>query len=321
MPSNPSCQRTIMADSSSSDAPVKFSSGGVVMAGLRIYRDHLTPYYWQAFQSYLWIALAAVITVVTILGVDALSLVLDQNTVEGLMILALLGLLIPWGYCLAKSIAVQGVLARVAFFEVGEQPESLEAARIQLMPRFWRFLWASLLAGLVALLALLIVVGIFVLLVVISSILSLTNSPGAMLWGGLALLWFFVGLFMFVWIFSRLALTDVCLAIEPTLSPVDALGRSWALTKGHVLSLQIIFSIVFVITLPIVIASNFGSIVAFFMGLEDNVGNIINFPFAMVFGSLLIPIWQAIKAVVYFDLRTRKEGLKLSLDLPLMDDF
>ncbi len=315
-------QINIMTDSSSGGALLKLSVGDVVTAGLRIYRDHFKPYYWQAIQSYLWIALAVVISVLLIGAVTAIGavLALDPNALAGILILVVLGLFVPWGYCLAKSIAVQGVLARVAFFEAGEKPESLEAARIQLMPRFWRFLWASLLTGLIMTLCLLIVGGIFALLLVMGGLMTFADPNGSILII-LAFVWMFVGVFIYVWFFSRLALTDVCLAVEPTLSPVNAVSRSWELTKGYVLTLQMIFFIAFLMTIPLSILSNFGSVVALLVGQDQNMATIINLPLSILIGALLIPFWQAIKAVIYFDLRTRKEGLRLSLDLPPMDDY
>lgn len=310
-----------MSNPSSSSPLGKLSAGDVVTAGLRIYRDHFKPYCWQACQSYLWIALAVLITGAVLGGIIGLGSVLNPMALAGIVILVGLGLLIPWGYCLAKAIAVQGVLARVAFFEVGETPESLEAARIQLMPRFWRFLWASLLAGLLVLLSLGIVGGVFALLVAIAGLTSEVNITVAIAAGILAFIWIFVGLFIYIWVFSRLALTDVCLAVEPTLSPLNAIGRSWDLTKGYVLNLQLIFFIAFLMTLPLTMVSNLGSIFTLVLNLDETMANIIDIPFTVVISVLLIPFWQAIKAVIYFDLRTRKEGLSLSLELPPMDDF
>jgi hypothetical protein len=74
-------------------------------------------------------------------------------------------------------------------------------------------------------------------------------------------------------------------------------------------------------TIPLSVLSNVGSIVALLAGLDENMATLINFPLSVLIGAFLIPFWQAIKAVIYFDLRTRKEGLRLSLDLPPMEDF
>ncbi|MFN9175181.1 MAG: hypothetical protein ACK58N_11940 [Synechocystis sp.] len=283
-----------MTDFSSGGTLLKLSIGDVVTAGLRIYRDHFKPYYWQAVQSYLWIALAVFISVIVLGGVTAIGAVLDPTAFVGILILVVLALFVPWGYCLAKSIAVQGVLARVAFFEAGEQPESLAAARIQLMPRFWRFLWASLLTGLVMILCLAIVGGIFAFLLIMGGLMSFADPNGGIVII-LSFAWIFVGIFIYIWVFSRLALTDVCLAVEPTLSPLNAVNRSWALTKGYVLTLQMIFFIAFLMTSPLSILSNFGSVVALLAGQDENMATIINLPLSILIGALLIPFWQAIK--------------------------
>jgi hypothetical protein len=310
-----------MTNPSSRSTLGKLSIGDVVTAGLRIYRDHFKSYYWQAFKSYLWIALAVLISLVVFGGVMVIGAALDPTALAGILILVVLGLFVPWGYCLAKATAAQAVLARVAFFEAGEKPESLEAARIQLMPRFWRFLWASLLAGLLATLCLFAVIFILILLLFLVGVMGFTNSNAALIFGILSFIWVIFGLYIYIWVFSRLALTDVCLAVEPTLSPLNAISRSWELSKGYVLNMQMIFFIAFLITIPLTIVGNLGSIVGLLIGLDENIANIINFPFSIVIGALLIPLWQAIKAVIYFDLRTRKEGLSLSLELPPMDDF
>ncbi|MEY2984681.1 MAG: hypothetical protein RLZZ568_1298 [Cyanobacteriota bacterium] len=310
-----------MADSSSRLPLQTLNIGDVVTAGLRIYRDHFKPYYGQAFQFYLWITLAIIISLVVVLAVRAIEAALTPPVSTGIWIFVVLALFVPWGYCLAKAIAVQGVLARVAFFEVGEAPESLEAARIQLMPRFWRFLRTSLLVALLMTLCSLVVGGILALLLLLGSVIGEANPGGGIAVGILAFVWFWVGLFIYIWVFARLALTDVCLAVEPTLSPVNAVSRSWHLTHGDGVNLQKLFIIVFLLTLPLVVVGNLGSIGATLAGLDKNMATLINFPFSILVGALFIPFWQTIKAVVYCDLRTRKEGLRLSMDLPPLEDF
>jgi len=36
-------------------------------------------------------------------------------------------------------------------------------------------------------------------------------------------------------------------------------------------------------------------------------------PLSFGFGALVLPFWQAIKAIIYYDLRSRKEGLGLQM--------
>ena len=131
---------------------------------------------------------------------------------------------------------------------------------------------------------------------------------------------FLSAIFCYIYIFSRLALTDVSLAIELRLTSTGAFKRSWALTKGYVFSLQLIFLIAFLITIPFWVISNVGGLIPLVMGLPNEVATIFNLPWGLVIGSLLVPFWQGIKAMVYYDLRTRKEGRYSSLEnLPLID--
>ncbi len=308
-----------MPSPSSENAFIKLSVGDVVTAGLRVYRDHFRPYFLQALTAYLWIVVAFVLSILVILLIVGLGAFMGETAVIGLGVLSGLGLLIPWAYCLAKFNAAQAVLARVVFYEVEEQPESLAAARIQLMPRFWRFLWANLIVSI----CLFMVFGAYALITVIlsfgivaSGLSGDAGATAAILLMILLFSWIFFGGFLYLWVFSRLALADACLAMEPTLSPLNAVNRSWQLTKGYVVSLQLIFFIAFLITVPLSIISNFGSFLALGLGLSEEVATILNTPLSVAIGALLIPFWQAIKAVIYYDLRIRKEGVNLSLDVP-----
>jgi hypothetical protein len=313
-----------MSKQFSEGALIKLSVGDVVSGGLRIYRDQFKPYLFLAFQSYLWLLLPMAITGLVVAAVAGLAVVMEPIALAGIIVAAIAVLLLPWGYCLGKMVAVQGVLARLAFFEVGEQPETVAAAKIQLMPRFWRFLWVSLLSSVIFLLFFIpiglgysILIGLFAWNAAIND----SNIPIFIVLGLLVVIWSLISLYIYIWAFSRLALVDVCLALEPTLSPINAIGRSWTLTKGYVLSLQLIFFLAFLITLPLSAFTNIGTIGTVILGIDQAWGSLIDIPLGLMVSVLIVPFWQAIKAIVYYDLRTRKEGLNLSLDLPPMDSI
>lgn len=300
------------------------SVGDVVSGSLRVYRDHFKSYLWLAGQAYLWLLAPLLVTALIVAMLAGLAMVMEPIALTGLIILAIAVLLVPWGYCLGKLLATQGVLARLVFFEVGEQPETVAAAKIQLMPRFWRFLWVSLLTSLVFFLFFIpiflgygVIVGLFTFIFmggdpdVVTILLSVL----------LTIVWTLVSLYIYIWIFARLALVDVCLALEPTLSPLNAINRSWSLTKGYVLSLQLIFFLAFLITLPLSMFTNIGSLTTIILDVDPAWGSVVDIPLGIVVSILIVPFWQAIKALVYYDLRTRKEGLNLSLDLPTIDSF
>lgn len=260
----------------------KLSVGDIVTGGLRIYRDHFKNYFGEAFRAYLWV-------------------------------------LVPV-YGWAKFLAIQGLLGRLAFQEAQEQPESIPEARRQVMPKLWYFLVASIAMGLFLMLALLgfVIVGVVVGIIVGSLFSGLAGSNFVVsalgVLGGLAfILVFFFG---YIWLYSRLSLTEICLAIEPDLKPMEAIQRSWQLTQGYVFSLQLVFFIAVLITIPISILSNLGTLVTSIMGTGEAFASLIDLPLTVVLGALLVPFWQAVKAVAYFDLCVRKEGLNVSLTMP-----
>ena len=94
-----------------SSASDPLSVGNVVSAGLRIYRDRFRLYYGLAFNAYAW-------------------------------------LLIPI-YGWAKFSAIPGQIARLAFYEVSETPETASEARSYVDPRMWTFFWSGLLVSLI----------------------------------------------------------------------------------------------------------------------------------------------------------------------------
>ncbi len=311
-----------MTNRATSGGPIKLSVGDVITASLRIYRDHFKPYLLVSLQGYLWLLPAGVITAGVVAVLAALERAVNEIALAGMIVAAIAFLLVPWGYCLGKLVALQGVLARLVFFEVGEQPETVAAAKIQLMPRFWRFLWISLLSSLIFFLFF-IPIGLgYGILIGFFAWNFAGGDPTIAATIALILLmiaWTFISFYIYIWAFARLALVDVCLAMEPTLSPTKAIGRSWALTKGYVLSLQLIFFLAFLITLPLSAFTNIGTMGTVILGIDQTWGSLIDIPLGLIVSILIVPFWQAIKALVYYDLRTRKEGLNLSLDLPPVD--
>lgn len=263
---------------------LSLSVGNVVSAALRIYRDRFKLYYSLAFQAYLWI-------------------------------------LVPI-YGWAKFAAILGLISRLAFGEVSERPESLNDARRHIKPRLWNFFLAGLLVAL-------IFFGIYLVFGIIAGIGAAILVPqvqGNPAIGGitvlLGLIALFAFIFGFIWLYSRLSIVELPIAVESKPDPSAAIGRSWTLTQGFVLRLQAIFFVAFLITLPISFIVQIASVIvqtvlaAIFpqdSGLFAFIYLIASFAIAFGSGALLIPFWQAIKAVIYYDLRTRKEGLGLEI--------
>jgi len=219
-------------------------------------------------------------------------------------------------YGWAKFAAIQAIISRLAFFEVRETPESLADARRQVMPKMWILLVTGILIGLIFF-AGLIVFGIILALFGVGFAANIeSNGLVSLVFVLLMVLFFFFMIFASIWLISRIAFAELAIAIDGIREATKAIGRSWTITQGFVAKIQIIFFIAFLLTIPFSIVSNLGSLL--FQSAEW--GAVINLFLTIPLGALLVPFWQSIKAVIYYDLLTRKEGLGLELR-ELNDNF
>lgn len=258
------------------------SVGNVVSAGLRIYRDHFKSYFGLAFVGYLW-------------------------------------LLVPI-YGWAKFSAIAGLISRLAFGEVRENPETVNDARSEVNPRMWSFFWAGILTFLIFLgVSLVGSIAIGILAGGAAVIFGQNGTLISVLLTIVSVIAFFI---IYIRIISRLLIVELPLAIENNLTASSAIGRSWELTKGSVGRIQWIVFVAFLISLPLGIVVNLLSaivqgILTGILGAESSlfflVYYILILPLSFANGAALLPFWQAIKAVIYYDLRSRKEGLGLEM--------
>ncbi|MGL6339598.1 MAG: DUF975 domain-containing protein [Waterburya sp.] len=259
------------------------SVGNVVSAGLRIYRDNFKKYFKLAFFGYLWIFVPV--------------------------------------YGWAKYSAMMGLISRLAFREISEQPEAVKDAQRHIKPKMWNFLAAGFLVGLIFLGAIIpyfIVVTIF--FGIIGAILGQSTAATGIiiLLTVIAILLFVFGL---IWLISRLFLVEMPIAVEENASPINAISRSWQLTKGSIGRIQLVVFLAILISAPIAILINVVSVILQFAisaGLENSpglaaLGSLLYLAVIIAGGALMIPFWQAIKAVVYYDLRVRREGMGIDL--------
>jgi len=266
---------------SSSGQTGPLSVGNVVSASLRIYRDHFKSYFGLAFVAYLW-------------------------------------LLVPI-YGWAKYSAIAALISRLAFGEVREKPETVSDARREVNPRMWSFLWAGILTFLIFL-------GVYLAGTIAMAILA--GGAAAIFGQNYVIIGAFVVvavialLIIYIRIISRLLIVELPLAIENNIGATSAIGRSWQLTKGSVGRIQWIVFVAILISLPLtIVATIFSAIVqgilAGFLDPKSGqfflVANLLSLPMSFGSGALVTPFWQAIKAVIYYDLRSRKEGLGLQM--------
>lgn len=263
------------------------SIGNVVSAGFRLYSAHLKTYLQLALFAYLWV-------------------------------------LVPV-YGWAKYFAITALISRLAFNELIHQPESLDVARQKVNQRLWGYLGLMLLVLLIftgfyfVILLIAALVGVLagIILVPVLSAISVDDAGSAI---GVALATILGGVIFlggFSWLVARLLVVEVPLAIEENITASQSLARSWELSQIAVWRIQGIVLISFLVTLPILILTNYVPSFAL-VGVQDNATLYWTlYPFALILslagGVLVQPFWQAMKAVLYYDLRSRREGFDLQL--------
>ncbi|MEM9005520.1 MAG: hypothetical protein AAGE59_18600 [Cyanobacteria bacterium P01_F01_bin.86] len=259
--------------------------GNVVSAALRLYRDRFKTYMSLSARAALW-------AFVPVYG---------------------------W----AKYFMLMGVMARLAFQDLINQPETTQQAHRQVNAKLWSFLVLGLLVGLIFVAAylVLVIVGLILAFVfggILGGVLSvlLGSQIGAIV-GALLGFLVFVAIFLLgmVWLVSRLLIAEVPLAIESQIDVSDSIGRSWQLTKRSIMRIQFVVVAAFLITLPILSVTSFAPQIALVRLEPGSSAYWTLYAVIMVLGFLanivILPFWQTVKGVLYYDLRSRREGLDL----------
>lgn len=265
------------------------SVGNVVSAGMRLYRSHLKDYFLIALRAYVWI-------------------------------------LVPI-YGWAKFYALTSLITRLAFGELVNQPESTSSGERFVNSRLWQFLLTMLLMLLVGIGIGLGAVIVFFVLGFLSALLvggvgQQGNPATYLLFIVIAIV---VGIAAFVgvlWLLTRFYLVEVPLAIEENVDATSTISRSWELTQGYVWRILLISFVAFLITIPIQIAVQiittilqviFASLIRDNPGFFTLVYLLLTLALSFTGGAVVVPFWQTVKAVIYYDLRSRREGLGLKL--------
>lgn len=317
---------------SASQSLPPLSVGNVVSTGLVLYRSHLKSYLSISLRATLWVILPILVAIPLIALIPSFIVGSRLNFTWWLILLWIPLYIFGW----AKYLANSALISRLAFSELIDRPETVSNARNYIQPRMWSFLSVALNVGFLlflvfVLLYLLMGVGAIIVGVIYGVVLSsLTNNPiGSVIANILILLIVLAGLFGFffgfIWFFSRWIIAEVPLAVEEDInvavvekiSVKQSIDRSWELTKNSVFRIQLVVLVAFLVTLPLIAVTSY--IPQIFL-LRVPPGStlywtIYGISILTSSGSqiFVLPFWQAIKAVIYYDLRSRKEGLGLQL--------
>lgn len=317
-----------MAGSSSSNQPL--NAGNLVSAAVKLYRSRLNQFLGVAFTATLW-NLPPLLAAFVLAGMTGFAITAASNSAGliGLLSLVLwLGWIVLTFFCVAKSLMNTALISRLAQGELTSQPESIQDARGYLNPKTWKFLRAWVFAGLFLIAASLvinIVAGIVIALV------QGVFGEASPLTGLVSLVLNLAALVASYWLQARVFISEVPLAIEDNINSMDSIRRSWSLSKGF--EGQIILAIVIatLITLPLVILAFIpfiltlianlslfaavaqGEIPSSAAGVALFVSLAISILLVLFLGIFIIPFWQSLKALIYFNLRGWREGSDLQL--------
>lgn len=300
-----------MSMNPSSRQPITpLSVGNVVSTGLRLYRSHLKPYFSVAVFATLWIVLPILLIIPFVflfvtqtLGLSALWLIIPLWLVIFL-------------YCFSQYLTNSALISRLSFGELIDKPETVNIGRGQLNRRNWSFLFQGIVVG-ILLFSFYIICGIisFVIAGILGVALTFVNP----IFGTIVsvVISVFIILLGMSWFYSRLWLAEVILAVEEGSQVIPSIGRSWELTQTSAFRIQGIFLVTFLVTLPIVIITAYLPQIPL-ISMEQGSAiyltvYILSLVLSLVGGAVTMPFWQAIKAVVYYDVRSRREGLGLQL--------
>ncbi len=317
------------SDSNPSDLTQSLTVGNVVNGGFRLYRSNLKSYLKVSAVSTLWALIPFL---------AAIPIVLFYVNVQRYY--NVLGLIIPaWlvlaAYCSAQYMANSAAIARLAFGELINQPETVKTAYRYTNARKWRFL------GMGALLSLLyfgVAIGMYLIagiLIVImfasiggaeflrSPASAAVINPGLAIFAALVILAIIlIFIIVFTWFSMRFSVAELPLAVESDVTVTKTIGRSWDLTQKSVWRIFVILLVTFLVTLPIqflvqILATVAQGAIAAFYPQESSIFLALTYAFTYLLGLatgiVIMPLWQTIKAVIYYDLRSRREGLGLQL--------
>jgi uncharacterized RDD family membrane protein YckC len=311
--------------------PVQFfSAGNLISAGLQLYREHFKTYLRLSFLGMAWLIVPLIVLAG---GGFALAETGNSAFLLALIPISLGGLLIGF----AKYQAFSAAIARLSFTQLINDPETPTASSQFTNRRKWGFWLISFLVFLVFLglligFYILLTILIVILFVAVSGVNAFTDTTppddATLMAIGLGALAIFLLLgiptiIFFLWMFSHFFIPDVVYAIEPETEPASSLTRSWSLTTRSSWRVVLLLILLFVVLAPFQVLLQIVSAViqGTAIALDPTQGGVLwtiafiaSYVLSIALGVVLLPVWQTVKAVLYYDLRSRREGMGLSLE-------
>ena len=304
------------------------SIGNVVTTGTILYKSNFKRYFQVSVRANGWLLATVGASIGTIAICSVLFGLTNSWLAPTLVGLGSSGLIF---YLWAKYLTDRAVICRLAYQELIDVPETVSVATQQVIPRTWGFLRLYLLVSLCMLVVTIasgIILSIVLIIVFAAAIYGLKATPTdpfisvsiVLLTVVLSFLWILVIIRYYAYWF----VAELPLAIEPTKSAIFSFSRSRQLNEDATRRVGLIITIAFLITLPINVIDSVPSFVGQTISnpilSPDPSAQLIGgalvfagFLLSLVSELLIMPFWQVIKAIVYYDLRNRQEGSDLTI--------
>jgi hypothetical protein len=301
------------------------SLGMILSASFQVLRRNPRPTFGLSLLitgGILLLGIGAVGVVTVLAATRAFSAVdADSETVAaGAFAMTILAAFVPAVLSVIGTAILQGIIAlEVARATIGEKLR-LRGLWRSARGRVGALIGWSLLVVAVVVVALIVVVVLIVIVATVGGSLGIAVAViiGFIAFGGAAML---AG-----WLSTRLAFVPSALMLE-RLSIRDAVKRSWSLSTGYfwrtfgiLLLVSVILNVVSsILSAPLGLLSGLGATLINPNGSDDAAFGIaivvllLSSVVAIVFGAVSAVIQTAAAALVYLDLRMRKEGLDLEL--------
>ena len=229
-----------------------------------------------------------------------------------------MGSFVTSGLTLLATAFLSGMLALTVWDAVLGRKSSPADAWHRFSPRFVPVLLATLLIGIIEFVVIVLVLLVFMIpffLVVVNAASARSyDSASAGIGGALSIIFLMIVALIVVACFFtvKFAFTSSAVVLEG-LGPVDAIKRSWSLSKGSFW--RILGRILLIGVVIGLISSVLGGIVGAILGVganaADSVGMLVAFSafVSALLSAVVIPVQSSFYTLMYLDERMRKENL------------
>jgi uncharacterized RDD family membrane protein YckC len=313
-----------MASDRTSGTSSLLTAGNITSIAIQLYRHHFRDYFQLSVAANGWLLLAVAIVIFSTIA----GSMLDPGAIALLVVICIAVMV----YGLGRYLSTAAVISRHGFQALLGEPEPLPESKRWLQRRMWGFLGItvllSLLYGAIAMAAYFILaIAIVAIAVPFIGVDPLGADPQQLVIIGLLVIVLMILVFgvmgyLLIWLSARFTAADMEYTLEEDSGPRRSIGRSWRLSRNHAKRLILVIMMMILATLPIqVLTQLISSLLSLGLGILIPPDNFVYTPLifllsyvvGLMFGALILPLWQLSKSVIYYDLCNRREGMLLQL--------